>query len=298
MTFFHPRDSEHKPWIFLPSRIILDFMKHPAHRLRFPAFIVLLLMLFLLASCVSGGGTGSRGSLSDAMDKARDDYEGDRTVPARAPERPPRNEPRDPAPAPSRGDTGGTAPVVTELQGIWLGFRGGTAFDPTNDMETLFDGDVELGLDFEGRLDVNLYAGIKGVEAVPGSALDDYTKNSLVFFRAGMEARLLLLPDFPVMCPYLSAGIGGYSMFWTFQNALIDGSTGDLIEGDGVSGLLLSAGAGVYLLNLPSFRAGISVTPEIHLFDDVTLQDFSNDYYDYYGTVKWTGEISIRMGDS
>ncbi len=247
----------------------------------------------LLVSCTTTSNR-DRGSLDDAMNKARDDAPGDRTVP---------DEPRYPDNGWPRSDDTPDSPPdnnivfsadmnAAPIKG-WVGYRGGKALAPDQHIETSFDNDVFLNFPATRRFDFSLYAGFKTANPVKDSSLDASVKKSLVFLKAGLEVRFSPFPDFKFMSPYVFAGLGGYYMGWDFRNPVHSGT--DTIESDAVGGTVLTAGAGVYLLNLENFRLGINIMPENYLFGPTTQQGFDNDYFTYFNTVKVMGEISIRF---
>jgi|GEM_PF-3183653 len=252
-----------------------------------------LALASLSVSC-SSTPTHYRGSLSDAMDKSRDVYEGDRTVP---------DEQRAPAfPQPEAYpayDYYGSAEAVPMPGGptgpseFWIGIRGGNGYYASRDMEPLADGDVIAGGEAAPNIELDLYAGFRVNRAVADSSLDASVKDPLLFLKAGIEGRYAPFPDWPVLSPYLSAGMGGFYMGWNFSNAVYSGY--DTITSDSVGGFLMTVGAGVYLVHLDRFRIGIGVRPELYLFGMVTGEGFDNDYFDYFDTITVTGEIAIKL---
>jgi hypothetical protein len=228
------------------------------------------------------------------MDKSRDDYEGDRSVPDL-----PRHQPN-----PVPGDqqvfnanqqrasiyTDDTSSVPSEF---WLGFRGGNGYYNSNDMEPLADGEISAGGEVSEQLEIDLFAGFKVTQAVAGSDLDASVKDAQLFLKAGLEGRYSPLPGWPVMSPYVSAGAGSFLMGWNFRNALSSGS--DTITSDSITGFMASVGAGVYLLNLEHFRVGIGVQPEMYLFGTMTAEGFDNNVFDFYDSVKYFAEIAMKL---
>lgn len=262
----------------------------------------LVLGAAILSSCATTPRE-DRGSLSDAMDKSRDDHEGSRRVP----DRPRDPYPRDPFPRdtyPDRrdrpdgrqtsgtDDDGDTSGAIEPINGeIFFGLRGGSSLAHTEDLERDADADLILGLGTE-RFDALLYAGFKAAEPIAGSDLDASIDGGLLFLRAGLEGRYLLFPETAFLSPYLGAGIGAFIMGWTFTNPLAAGT--DLITGDSLSGCILSLSAGAYLARNDRVSLGVSIVPEVYLYDYVTAEGFDNDYFLPYSTVKIMGELLFR----
>jgi len=160
-------------------------------------------------------------------------------------------------------------------------------------MEPLADGDILAGGDVSPNLEVDLYAGFKVTRAVPGSSLDASVKDPQLFLKAGLEGRYSPLPDWPVLSPYLSAGMGGFYMGWNFRNAVYSGY--DDITSDSIGGVLLHVGAGIYLLRLERFRIGIAARPELYLFGMVTGEGFDNGYFDYFDSITVIAEMAVKL---
>jgi len=266
---------------------------HITRRGKVLSAATLFACFFLIVSC-STTPSRYRGSLSDAMDKAKDDHEGDRSVPddRLKPDYPRRD-------APDRRDPVGPAdsaplPLYTEgPSDFWLGFRGGNGLGPDRDIEPLSDGDIFAGGEASPNFEFDLYAGFKAAQAVDGSSLDERIKDPLLFLKAGVEGRYSPFPDWLFMSPYVSAGMGGFYMGWNFRNALTAGS--ETITSDSVTGLLLNVGAGIYPLRLERFRLGIGIVPEVCLFGPVTGEGFDNDYFDAFSSVKVIAEIAVKF---
>ena len=238
--------------------------------------------------------THYRGSLSDAMDKSRDDYEGDRTVPdaQRAPAYP------QPERYPAYGYYGPaeTSPepgIPSGPSEFWIGIRGGNGYYASRDMEPLADGDIVAGGETTPNIELDLYAGFRVNKAVAGSALDASVKDPLLFLKAGVEGRYSPLPDWPVFSPYLSAGMAGFYMGWNFRNAVYSGY--DTITSDSIGGVVMHVGAGIYLLRLERFRIGIAARPELYLFGMVTGEGFDNDYFDYFDSITVIAEMAVKL---
>ncbi len=286
---------------------ILNVMKTTQQR---HCAIACLLALTVAAGTLMTGCTSTptrnRGSLSDAMDKARDDNEGSRTVPNEPrqdpqPEPPIRERPRKPdysqpgnenSSSASDSDTMTVSTEGTDAR-VWFGLRGGQSIREDREFGSYSDGDIFLDVQMAPSADVVLYAGYKACYVIEGSELDQSVEDGMFFFKAGVEGRYTPLPALPLFSPYVYAGIGGFSMFWAFENTLYSGS--EAITSDGINGMILNVGAGLYLINLDRFRVGMNISPEVYLFGPLTNEGFNNDYFGAYGTVKVTLEASARF---
>lgn len=260
----------------------------------------LAFMTALLFMACSSDPPVRRGSLSDAMDKSRDDYQGSREVPsAPAYRSPPRDEPEAYRGsviviAPSGSEAPDQeAPPAIDFPPPFFGVRGGRSPLMSGGFEGVADGDLILlarGPDgFEGAL----YAGFMATGLRAGSALAESVDDSTLFLRAGVELRWAPFPDWLVLSPYIAGQMGGFWFSWEFKNPLPSGD--DLISYDSLGGLHLACGAGLYILNLESVKLGVSVNPEAYLFGDLTSQGFDNDYFYPVGGIRASAELLIRL---
>jgi hypothetical protein len=278
----------------------------PQRRLPIKLLICSLMSAFLFVSC----GTAPdhyRGSLSDGMDKAKDDHEGSRSVPDY--ERPPEQDERDIPERHRRGDrkdandssgsdssdavSDGSSSANAEPLEVWIGVRGGSSKIVSREIGTYSDGDIYLGAVTTPRFELGFFGGYHAAFPENNSPLDDSVKDPITFLKAGIEGRYAPFPAWTFMCPYVGAGAGGFIMFWTYENSLTAGP--DTISGDTLPGLLLSVSAGIYPINLEHFRIGISVVPEAYLFGQFTGEGFDNDYFTSFSPLKIMGEISIKF---
>lgn len=274
------------------GRIIVNQSKIVGHRVA--SLCVAVLAIATLSVSCSSTPTHYRGSLSDAMDKSRDDYEGDRTVPDA--QRAPAYQQPEPYPANDYYRSAEAVPMLGGASGpteFWIGVRGGNGYYASRDMEPLADGDVLAGGEASANLEIDLYAGFRVNRAVAGSSLDASVKDPLLFLKAGIEGRYSPFPDWPLLCPYLSAGMGGFYMGWNYRNAITSGF--DTITSDSIGGVVLHAGAGIYILRLERFRLGLAARPELYLFGMVTQEGFDNDYFDYFDAITLTAEIAVKL---
>jgi hypothetical protein len=284
MAILHAVKTKNAPLVFAPM-----------------CALALAVSLFSL-SCATSGGTRHRGNLSDAMEAARDDHKGDRTVnddhrrdePDRdyiARQRRESEREREMERDQDLQNTGASPSL--NVSDIRLGFRGGAALTNGSDIVTTFDGDLLLGIPLSKSLELDLFAGLKVAKAEEGSDLDASVRDSIVFLKAGVEGRYAPFPKRTIFSPYLMGGLGGYGMFWSFRNAVTSGS--EVIESDSLGGLLLYAGLGADLVKTKRLRIGLNLIQDAYLFSAVTSQGFTNDVFSSYGTARLMGEITYKF---
>ncbi len=265
------------------------------------AALALSVAFGLLGISCETTSTRNRGSLSDAMEAARDDHEGDRDVPDerrddgifwhrdRDRDRN-RDRYRDDE---AETDQGAAVGPSLEFTDLTFGVRGGPSLADGSDIVTNSDGDIFVGASVGDRWVLDLYAGFKVAAPEEGSDLDASVRDPIVFLKAGAEGRFSPFPKAAYLSPYLLGGIGGYVMVWSFENPLESG--GETIEDDSLGGLLLSAGVGIDLVRAKKFRAGIGLIGDSYLFGAVTSRGFTNDVFGYYNSARLVGEVAFRF---
>jgi hypothetical protein len=260
-----------------------------------------ILTLIALAACTTSSDV-SRGSLSDAMEKSRDDYPEERDVPTTPKEESPGSGTGGSAEGSTESGSedekesetagGGTSGAEGPSGPVYLGGRGGNAWHSEPYFDSLYDAEILLGYG-EEHVAVMLYGGLKAVKAKKNSELRESIEEGVLFLRAGVEARYYPMYWWQVFSPYVLAQLGGVYMYWSFQNPLDAGS--ETITSDSVGGLAAAVGAGVDLIHLEGFHLGVACIPEAYLFTSETQKGFENDVFDSYGTVRWTVEMGWLM---
>lgn len=257
----------------------------------------LLLVLALFSSCLSYSSP-SRGSLSSAMDKSRDDWEGSRSVPEdddddfiwiftendddRQESKKKNQE--------NYNDSSGNSSET--LDDVILILRGGNAFVSGPDFDSTFDLDVLIGSPVN-RYDFYLYGNIKLAKTKPDSDISLSIDKDVLFLTAGIESRVYLFEKYPYMNPFLMGQIGFGYMFWSFKNPLDAGD--EMINGDGLGYTQLALGAGVEFLRTENYRVGFMCIPETRLYGISTNQGFANDVFNLYSTVRWSLECGYSF---
>lgn len=254
-------------------------------------FIVLSLLvgaLMFLASCVTTSMEDC-GSLSDAMEKARDDYPDEREVPSEPKDDPWDSEDED-RQEQDRDEENDEYIYAASESPMYVGSRGGNALYSYPYFDSLFDAELLFGTGAD-KGELLFFGGIKAVTAREDSDIKESIDDGVIFLRGGVEGRFYPLPEWTVFSPYLLAQAGGLYMYWSFKNPLEAGS--ETIASDSVGGMFLAAGAGVNLVNTEGFRLGAAWIPEIYLFYSETQEGFTNDVFDSYSTVRWCVEMGL-----
>lgn len=252
--------------------------------------VIPLFLLTVLMSCTTSSDY-NRGSLSDAMEKAKDDHIKDREVPSdkqnewESKERQKEN----------REDIGNQETYEgLEISQYLIALRGGLNFYSDPYFDSNMEGEVLLGGASEnGIFRFYLFGGVKLLQAQKDDSIALSIKEDAFQLNGGVEVRYYPLPRFVIFSPYLIARCGGYFLLWDYKNDLISG--GETIGSDIIGGLLLGTGVGIDLIHTKRFSLGAQVIPELYLFGEETSQGFSNDYFNSYGTVRFTVEAGYNF---
>ncbi|WP_319561449.1 hypothetical protein [Marispirochaeta sp.] len=248
----------------------------------------MLLGVLLLVSACTTSSPYNRGSLSDAMEKAKDDYPEEREVPNERDRRSRKEKDQ-----PSQTPMDEAASIASNSGGnIFLSARGGNAFYSSPYFDSLLDAEILLSFR-EGRAEAGLFGGFKSVTAKSGSSIEESVDGGVIILRAGIEGRFYPFPELNFFSPYILGQAGGIYMYWSFKNPLQAGA--DTITSDSVGGMMLGVGAGVNVIDTDFFRVGAVCIPETHLFHSETQEGFQNDVFDYYGTVRWAVEVGFSL---
>jgi hypothetical protein len=260
--------------------------------------ILMALVASFTGACLSSGR--DRGSLSGAMEKSRDDHEGDRTVPDGR---------RDSEPdwdfpdfddddddrwysgndSDEHGDMAIREPVNLDST-TWVSVRGSSDPVTTSDIAATANTEILIGLAFK-RSEIYLYCGAMVAFPREGSDLAASVEGMPTFVEFGLETRFKLFEGNRALNPWIGLGIGGFVMFWEFRNPLISGS--DTITNDFLEGLKVSGGLGIYPVQTNSFRLGVNLMPEFYIYELVTYEGFDNDFFDPFFSVRLGVELSF-----
>lgn len=261
-----------------------------------------------LASCMSSPDR-YRGSLSDGMDKARDDNEGSRSVPDYPMDDDDddgdwfwgihvTDDPDDSEDGYESDDDEQYVPPETPVvfdgyaaDRISFGFRGASNLASSEDWSAPFDGDFLVGVSTEEAALIG-YLGLRVMEPGESTPFAASIEDSAGLLRIGAQFRWYPLGFQTYMSPLVDFSIGGFTMGWTYRNALTAGN--DTITGDSLGGLHVSVGAGVSLARWERAEFSVRIVPEAYLFSDMTDEGFVNDFFSPLGVVKLEAEVLFR----
>lgn len=277
------------------------------------AVFVALGLALILVSCASTP-TQSRGSLSDAMGKARDDSE-DRSVPEKPKEtrppatnrppvnnhpssnnRPPANQnpPHNDDPSSVEDDASYEQEPIIDFDGFF-GFRYGYSPLVSKDIAYIHDSKIVLGGTLSPHLDLVLDVGFVLLSPNSDSTLaESLSKDSfaLTSLCAGFEFRYTIYPQLTLFSPWVGCGIDALIMTWHYRNALVAGS--ETISTDSLRGASLRPSLGFTIFESPSFAFLLYAQAEAYLFNEITQKGFDNDVFPEITNLQFGAEVHFK----
>ncbi|MBN2857459.1 MAG: hypothetical protein JXN63_03570 [Candidatus Delongbacteria bacterium] len=269
--------------------------------------IILTLIVLTLISC--SPSSRRAGSLSDAMEKASDDYHGERKVDAVVEVEEPEYIPAD-----STFITYERSNENEPLKDLWLGLKFGTGVLSTKSFYGVtsfaFTGNQFVGernsLSFDIGLEYSPLQTTQTAEFVPEEdkivkALD----GGVITLFAGMDYRYYTTPKHTFIGNYFSAGAGVKSMFWSYKNPIeireydeYGNYTGtETISGDQLWGFDINAALGLNYIQFKHFSLGIEFNPRITIWGFNTYEGFSNDMFYPFLYLKTNFNLMINGGE-
>jgi hypothetical protein len=254
--------------------------------------IMILCLSFILLTACTTSSTMNRGSLSDAMDKSRDDYEEEREVPdEEIPQAEEEDEYEEDDEEYEEADSYASSQNQTPSS-IQLLIRGGDSFLGGPYFLGSGNGEILVGSTFD-HWAVYLSAGFNILRVNQNHQVSESIKDNPLALNAALEGRYYFFKELKVFSPYLLARIGGFIMFWEFENPLTAGD--ETIESDSLGGMILGSGLGIDFYRGDSFNIGAVVMPEWYIFGDQTSQGFTNDFFSSQGVTRWAVEAGYRF---
>lgn len=140
-----------------------------------------------------------------------------------------------------------------------------------------------LTLRFAGENEENLqtlfYLGYETIRLKHHSALSASVDGSLLNLHMGLGVKQYFSAYGNPLRPYLAGYAGASYLFWTYRNT-ISTSEGDSISSDGLSGLALSAAAGLEVKPVPWIGLYAELSPKLNFWDETSSQGFTNNAFD------------------
>ncbi len=270
---------------------------------------LIFLIIAVLNSCVTSSSR-NRGSLSDAMEKARDDYPDKREVPSEPNRNFPsdsyRNDPyyndpfyknprysepnyNDPFPV-MPAENSDYKPVQKDMFTI---LRVGSTILSGPFAKSSFNTELLVGDDYSND-SLFLYGKLQIIELESNHQISKSLHPNPIILSGGVEYRIYPLKEQQIFSPYLLGRAGGIFLFWDYKNKLYDEDQIS-IESDVLGGITLSLGVGLDIFKTDKFRIGLTLIPSGYLYGNQTIQGFYNDYFTPSGDLLLSGEIGIKF---
>jgi hypothetical protein len=254
------------------------------------AFLIAVWFLSLQGCCSSFLSGGHRGQLSDAMEKASDEYEGEREVETEDDWE--EDEPEvetviveDYSSASLTGQSSGPpADSLNLISGTVFSISGGPGLLSGEDYYGYHH--VNLGYGFCSKqhhiLQLNL--GYMWVPVSTTGTLHRSLDNGLLLLQAGGEIKYFMTPYYTFLGQYFIGGLAVHYMFWSYKNTIF--ADGESINSDSMSGFELYTGVGINLMQTQNFQLGGECLPGVIFWNNTTNRGFENDVFGTFWHIK------------
>lgn len=267
--------------------------------------IFLLLSAFLIQGCGVSGPR--RGKLSEAMEKASDNYDGDRTVSSTENDEDEDEDESTPLFQPSterteylknRLETKDDSTNIDQENDIpedpplpkkvKAGVKWGIGYVGNEEFQTINHFHLTIGGYIEERKSLHFSIGLNLIDVNSDHKLSESIKNTIWVGELDLEYRGFITPDYTFFGNYFLAGIGYNLMGWNYRNpieAVTYDDYGNIedteeITSDALSGGNLYFGTGFNALQIKGFHLGVELVTGVYLWGLYTSQGFENDVYD------------------
>ena len=263
----------------------------------------------MMISCASTNRNA--GSLSDAMDKASDDHQGDRKITAvKDPDMPEEEQQEEDFITFEERNDNGTV-QDEQLEGLSLGFSAGSGILSTESFYGMSAFSISLEQIFEEKRSAFIEAGgfYSPLQTVESDEFDPETdkivqalEGGIFSLYANVRIKFYTTPEHTFLGNYFGAGAGVHSMFWSYRNELEineydeNGNyTGtDTVKSDQLWGLDLNASAGLNVVQTDHFVMGIEFIPGVIIWGPETYQGFTNDVFAPFLYLKTNFNFMVR----
>lgn len=259
--------------------------------------ILTALLALALAACATVEPP-DRGKLSRAMEVSSDEYQGTRQL--QGPEGPPVT--GSDADGEFEAESAEGSSVSAESSGPAEPKRWKRNVMLSSGFGSVLGGDyrkqngwtIRAGGEDEDGTRSEIFAGVDQVSLHSGSPLHQSIDDDLTILLAGVNLKHFFAPDSQRLRPYASIGAGGAYMFWSYKNPFMT-SGGEIVNGDNLTGLLLTTAAGIEFKPVDSVSLVIEANPKLYLWMDRTGRGFDNDTFDPVALIALTAGVSFAF---
>ncbi len=279
--------------------------RHALNRTTIVVFLSIFTYLYFSVHGCSHSHQRHRGKLSEAMEKASTDYEGDRRVSTPKQEeyhgpvfrpntddrenRMPDQIPDVPDPEPEdqkQEDELGFQYTEASDKDVFFSLNGGTGIISGEEFYELKHFSFSFGKYSTENQRWELFGEIGWAPVQETSDLDKSIEDGIVLFTGGLNYKYFTTPRYTFLGQYFLLGIALNEMFWQYENPIIV-EDDERIHSDHITGLELTAGVGVHIAQTKHFQIGAEVLPNIILWSFYTNEGFTNDVFGPFGSVKF-----------
>jgi hypothetical protein len=286
------------------------FKKYLFCNLQGMLVLCLLIVSGLILQSCFGTSKHRGGKLSDAMEEASDEHEGERKVDTQPDPEYEDDEPEhvvgvvsEPAALAADDSLSVDSAIVFPGRKLnWFTIGGGTGLLKEDNFFGLNHFNLAIGAYLEERHYLELTAGVSSAPVQETSLLSESLDGGVILLQLGLGYKFYTTPLHTFMGLYLCAGLGYTYMRWSYKNpfeAMTYDEYGnalgmETISSDGLSGFELYAGLGLNLVQTEGFQLGAEVLPGLIAWGGESSEGFDNDVFDtfYYTKLKFF----IRFG--
>lgn len=292
-----------------PVRIIAD--------IKAVCIFAALIYTFLLLSGCTHAPRRHRGKLSEAMEKSSNEYKGERRISDPEPrhhepvyeDKPGWKRHDNPVAFPSPSDDTGDRPdpqdddqdpqtepphhfTDVSSKDYLFSLTGGTGFIGGEDFYGTKHFSVSIGDYVSEYQRFELFGQVLWAPVKETSELDQSIEDGIFMIGAGINYKWFTTPRHTFLGQYFILGAAVNEMFWSYENTIMV-EDGEEIGSDHITGLELTAGLGVHLVQTQDVQIGVEVLPNIMFWGFTTSEGFSNDVFSHFTGVKFRVTVTF-----
>ena len=248
-----------------------------------------LIIVLLLISCAGHDRyEPRRGSLKEGMEKASDDYEGERKVKTEyewvddEPEIVVIYEETDEEKYQEDEYIG----FSNEVDRFWSNVKFSTGLVKSEHFYGFHQFNLGVGGYIKEKNWFNFYVGYAHSPIQETSELHKSIDGGVHLLNIGFEWKYFTTPKYTFLGNYLLLGSALDYMCWEYKNVLED-QYGDIIKSDCLGGVEFYTGIGFNLINPYKVKLGIEISPGVILWGGNTAEGFDNDLFDPFLYLKF-----------
>lgn len=255
-------------------------------------YLMIILLITSLIGCATSGRK-RRGSLSEAVEKTSDDYEGERKVHTEYEwedidydnddndffERERR-----------KNDEDSFVDDLAEDTPVYFELKAGTGLLSNEHFYAINGFSLGVGLYPDENTKFGIFAGLDHAPVKETDSFSESLRNGTTIGSFGLQFKHLTTPDHTFIGNYITLGASLDIMGWSYKNPLTaydDYGNTELINSDLLKGYECFIGTGLNLFNPEKVKFGSELTAGVIFWDWYTLEGFDNDLFNAFFYVKF-----------